>query len=104
MTITRIPDPPAHVQDPAVKSFLTSLTKVLRLNINSLNQGAVFTQSNAGTSLVYNNQSPWINGTGTPEGVISAPVGALYTDNAGSPGLTLYVKETGTGNTGWTAK
>ncbi len=41
-------------------------------------------------------------GTGTPEGVVTAPVGSLFlrTDAATS----LYVKQTGTGNTGWVAK
>jgi len=104
MTVIRIPDPPVNIQDKAVQSYLVSLAKAIRLNVQSLNQGAVFTQSSEGTSSVYNNKSPWINGTGTPEGVVAAPVGSLYTDNNGSPGLTLYVKETGTGNTGWTSK
>lgn len=41
-------------------------------------------------------------GTGSPEGVITAPVGSIYmrTDNANS----LYVKQTLTGNTGWVLK
>ena len=104
MTISRIPDPPAHIKDPHIKAYLSDLAKAVRLNVNSLNQGAVFTQSNAGTSLVYNNQNPWITGTGSPEGVVAAPVGALYTDNAGSSGTTLYVKETGTDSNGWIAK
>lgn len=43
-------------------------------------------------------------GAGTPEGRITAPVGALYTRTDGAVGATLYVKETGTGATGWTAK
>ncbi|MFC3772567.1 glycosyl hydrolase family 28-related protein [Paenibacillus sp. GCM10012303] len=43
-------------------------------------------------------------GTGSPEGIVSAPVGSLYLRADGVPGATLYVKESGTGNTGWTAK
>ncbi|WP_240041335.1 hypothetical protein [Paenibacillus ginsengarvi] len=43
-------------------------------------------------------------GTGSPEGVVSAPVASLYLRADGLPGSTLYVKESGTGNTGWTAK
>lgn len=43
-------------------------------------------------------------GTGTPEGHVTAPVGALYTRTDGAAGTTLYVKETGTGATGWAAK
>lgn len=43
-------------------------------------------------------------GQGTPEGVITAGVGALYLRTNGSASTTLYVKESGTGNTGWVAK
>lgn len=44
------------------------------------------------------------SGTGTPEGRDSAPVGSMYTRTDGGVGTTLYVKESGTGNTGWVAK
>lgn len=42
-------------------------------------------------------------GTGSPEGVVTAPVGSLYTRTDGGTGTTLYVKEFGAGNTGWVA-
>lgn len=43
-------------------------------------------------------------GTGAPEAVVTASVGSIYLRADGSTGTTLYVKETGTGNTGWVAK
>jgi hypothetical protein len=43
------------------------------------------------------------SGSGTPEGVITAGVGATYRRNDGGTGTTFYIKETGTGNTGWVA-
>ena len=46
----------------------------------------------------------WSSGTGTPEAVVTAPVGSMFTRTDGGTGTTLYVKETGTGNTGWVAK
>lgn len=46
----------------------------------------------------------FMSGAGTPEGVVSAPVGSLYTRTDGGASTTLYVKESGTGNTGWVAK
>jgi hypothetical protein len=46
----------------------------------------------------------WTSGTGSPENVVTAPVGSLYTRTDGGAGTTLYVKESGTGNTGWVAK
>ncbi len=44
------------------------------------------------------------HGSGTPEGAVTAPVGSLYLRTDGGAGTTLYVKESGTGNTGWAAK
>ncbi len=46
----------------------------------------------------------WTSGTGTPEGVVTAPVGSLFTRTDGGAGTTLYVKESGAGNTGWVGK
>ncbi len=43
-------------------------------------------------------------GNGSPEGVVTAPRGAFFTRGDGGAGSTLYVKESGTGNTGWVAK
>lgn len=43
-------------------------------------------------------------GTGTPEGAVTAVVGSLFLRTDGGAGTTLYVKQTGTGNTGWAAK
>jgi len=45
-----------------------------------------------------------LEGTGTPEGVVTAGIGALFTRTDGGASTTLYVKESGTGNTGWVAK
>ena len=46
----------------------------------------------------------WMSGSGSPEGAITAVVGSLYTRTDGGAGTTLYVKESGTGNTGWVSK
>lgn len=43
-------------------------------------------------------------GSGTPEAVVTAPIGSLFLRTDGSTNTTLYVKESGTGNTGWAAK
>lgn len=39
-------------------------------------------------------------GTGSPEGVVVAPVGRLYVDQSGPNGV-VWQKVSGTGNTGW---
>ncbi len=41
-----------------------------------------------------------IKGTGSPVGVVSAPVGVLYL-RQDAAGNQLWVKETGTGTSGW---
>ena len=43
-------------------------------------------------------------GSGSPESVVTAPIGAVYHRTDGGAGTSLYVKESGTGNTGWIAK
>jgi len=43
-------------------------------------------------------------GSGSPESVVTAPVGTTYHRTDGGAGTSLYVKESGTGNTGWVAK
>jgi hypothetical protein len=40
-------------------------------------------------------------GTGSPENVVSAPVGSLYEDTAATRGATLWTKVTGSSTIGW---
>lgn len=42
-------------------------------------------------------------GIGTPEGSIAAGIGSIYMRTDGSTGTSSYIKESGTGNTGWVA-
>lgn len=46
----------------------------------------------------------WYSGPGTPEGAVTAPVGSLYSRTDGGAGTSLYVKQSGSGNTGWVGK
>jgi hypothetical protein len=63
------------------------------------NAGNGFTEIQLGTtSVVYR------RGTGSPEGAVTAGVGSLYVRTDGGANTTLYVKESGAGNTGWIAK
>lgn len=58
----------------------------------------------AGKGIDFGSSVLWRTGAGTPEGAVTAAVGSLYTDTAGGANTTLYVKESGVGNTGWVAK
>jgi hypothetical protein len=63
--------------------------------------GAVVTNVSA---FAFQNGVVIRQGAGTPEGVVVAPVGSLFLRNNGGAATTLYVKESGVGNTGWIAK
>lgn len=43
-------------------------------------------------------------GTASPEGGYAAPAGSMFLRIDGGAGTTLYVKESGTGKTGWVGK
>jgi len=58
----------------------------------------------AGAVSVSGTAATFTSGTGSPESVKTAPVGSLYTRTDGGASTTLYVKESGAGNTGWIAK
>lgn len=62
-----------------------------------------FRADNAG-KVTLNNGPMLIPGTGSPEGAVSAPVGSVFLRGDGGAATTFYVKESGTGNTGWVAK
>ena len=42
-------------------------------------------------------------GNGAPESVVTAPVGSIFMRVNGGASTTMYLKETGTGSTGWRA-
>lgn len=58
---------------------------------------------NTNDQIIMKNGCALIDGSGTPEGAITAPVCSLYYRTDGAAGTTLYVKESGSGNTGWSA-
>lgn len=52
----------------------------------------------------YSNGVLSLSGNGTPEGAVTAPVGSDYRRLDGGASTSYYVKESGSGNTGWVAK
>jgi hypothetical protein len=63
--------------------------------------GRLWTQTTAslGTNWILDHR-----GTGSPESVWTAPIGSRFMRTDGGAATTFYVKESGTGNTGWVAK
>lgn len=69
--------------------------------------GAIGISTVSGKPIVFSSGASQILiliGTGSPEGVKTAPIGSLYLRTDGGANTTLYVKQSGTGNTGWVAK
>lgn len=54
-----------------------------------------------GDTVTLKNGTTYTDGTGSPEGVLTAPIGSTYNRTDGGAGASLYVKERGAGNTGW---
>jgi len=84
-----------------VEAFKVSNTSDVTVNLGNLvigtsGKGIDFSATAAGII--------WRTGVGSPEGVVTAAVGSLYTRSDGGANTTLYVKQSGTGNTGWAAK
>lgn len=71
-----------------------SATPSERMRIDST--GRIILGGSAGPAIIV--------GTGTPESAVTAPVGSLFLRTDGGAGTTLYVKQSGTGNTGWAGK
>jgi len=72
------------------------------------NSGSVTTLSNivcGGTIIRLGTTTVDVTtGAGTPESVVTANQGSIYLRNNGGAAQGLYVKESGSGNTGWVAK
>ena len=59
---------------------------------------AASTATNAATTAAIGG---FLSGTGSPQGVVSAPVGSQYRDTAATTGAVIWVKASGTGTSGW---
>ena len=81
---------------PALRRVGTTIEAVLSDVSDYANFGAK-------TFTIYN--GPTISqGVGSPEGLVTAPTGSIYLNTSGGASTSLYVKTSGAGNTGWTAK
>lgn len=78
-----------------VKLYETELDDMINVVIDS--RGMILSNEYR-----FQSQNGLFSGEGSPEGVRTAPVGSVYLDTTGTAGATMYIKEVGTGNTGWT--
>jgi hypothetical protein len=85
-----------YVLRPDIDAYTLELSR--SWNTGSLLQRVYNSFSGGDTSV------PITSGVGDPEGTVSAVVGTLYSRTDGLPNETLYIKESGNGNTGWVAQ
>lgn len=104
---------PAYMRidtDATTGTKLTLVTRTVGVGVEDKlaidNAGRIFIQKPLqGVYLGSSTSSPGIfSGSGTPEGAVTAVVGSLFLRTDGGAGTSLYVKQTGVGNTGWTGK
>lgn len=63
-----------------------------------------FSVVTAGKGVTLPGGITWTSGAGSPEGVVTAPIGSIYSRSDGGLLTSFYVKESGAGNTGWVGK
>lgn len=74
---------------------------VFTIRSDGVSLGAISPTSVAASGTITG--SNLIRGAGSPEGAVTASVGTLYERTDGGSGTSAYIKESGAGNTGWTA-
>lgn len=81
-------------------------TNNVTIGVNKITYTTPLTVANANVDygILTNNGSKIYSNGATPESAITAPIGSLCINSAGGAGTTLYIKELGTGNTGWIGK
>lgn len=82
----------------SVETVWDRLTMFCQILSERLDRAFLLPRSNSQTGRLF------YMGAGTPEGTVEAGVGSLYFNTSGGSSTTLYVKESGTGNTGWVGK
>lgn len=92
---------------PAIGGLLTTkgdlvardATNAVRVPVGA--NGAALVADSAQAAGVRWTTARYFEGSGFPEGVVTAPVGARYIDTAATNGAVEWIKASGTGATGW---
>lgn len=82
--------------------FYNSGAAQVELQSDSLNTLSLYDGAGGRTARLEYGATQYLQaGSGTPEASITAGISSLYSRTNGGAGTSLYVKESGTGNTGW---
>ena len=68
-----------------------------------LGTSPIFTTDITAPKIIFTGSVTETYGTGSPESAVTAAVGSTFHRTDGGTATTLYIKESGTGNTGWVA-
>jgi len=85
-------------------TFNTTTATRLRNENNSFLNGSYVPVADSYTNLTNLSIVGVLTHSGTPEGNFAAPIAAQFRRTDGGAATSLYIKESGTGNTGWAAK
>lgn len=103
MALDKTPAPNLPLAPPTyAANYVDQLNNVLRLFFNRFL--ATFNTTLDTVDTIDARTTLISSGTGSPESVVTGAVGSLYLRTDGGASTTLYIKESGTGNTGWAAK
>jgi len=105
---------PQNTGNTGITGNTTELDKRLKVleantgNTTELDKRLKVLETNTGNTTELDNRlkvleaKQWeIHGRGMPNGVVTAPVGTTYVDEAVTNGALKWIKKSGTGNTGW---
>lgn len=96
---------PSNISLVVMKGGTLALSGGVTLTINGPfeSQGQALADMFSGAGAFLFGKALRITGAGSPEAAVTAPIGSEYLRNNGGADTTLYIKESGTGNTGWKA-
>jgi len=96
-----------HMKDVDVPHYISSVAQPMELPLKADRANKLLSFDSNGLPAAVTSATALAliySGTGSPNTVLTAPVGSLFLRTDGGTNTTLYVKESTSGNTGWVAK
>lgn len=88
-----------HSDDIVTKTFLNSKGYLTEASLANINR--TLGEYNTKINTLQSKAEFEIHGTGMPNGRVTAPIGTTYVDTAVTNGALKWIKQSGSGNTGW---
>lgn len=85
-------------------TFYSDARRYTRIEVTGFSQPIMIRAGSGNVTGAFTTANPILTGLVNPSGVVAAAPGTLYLRSGGGAGATLYVKESGTGTSGWAAK